>query len=146
MSPEYFIIPIVMGQASSIIESLKTGIILFDFTLLAFIIFMFYTSDIDYLRDIYISWSEHNKKSIVISNEANARTNKFKAIMFFLTKKNDTVYRLKEDADFDWDNENETRSAYLVEQRKEFKLTDEIRGVIKSGKKEKYRSANIVIL
>ena len=95
MSPEYFIIPIVMGQASSIIESLKTGIILFDFTLLAFIIFMFYTSDIDYLRDIYISWSEHNKKSIVISNEANARTNKFKAIMFFLTKKNDTVYRLK---------------------------------------------------
>jgi hypothetical protein len=141
MSPEYFIIPIVMGQASSIIESLKTGIILFDFTLLAFIIFMFYTSDIDYLRDIYIRWSEHNKKSIVISNEANARTNKFKAIMFFLTKKNETVYRLKEDAEFCWDNENETRSAYLVEQYKEFKLTDEIRGVIKSGKKEKQRSA-----
>ena len=33
-----------------------------------FIIFMFYTSDIDYLRDIYIRWSEHNKKSIVIFN------------------------------------------------------------------------------
>ena len=40
MSPEYFIIPIVMGQASSIIESLKTGIILFDFTLLAFYIYI----------------------------------------------------------------------------------------------------------
>ena len=140
MSPEYFIIPIIMGQASSIIESLKTGIILFDFTILAFFIFMFYNSDIDYLRDMYLRWREHNKKSIIISNEAHARTNKFKAIMYYLTKKNDTVYRLKEDAGFDWDNENETRSAYLVEQHKEFKLTDEIQGVIKSGKKEKHRS------
>lgn len=141
MSPEYFIIPIIMGQASSIIEALKTGIILFDLTLLAFFIFMFYNWDIDYLRDMYLRWREHNKKSIIISNEAKARTNKFKAIMYYLTKKNETVYRLKEDADFDWDHENETRSAYLVEQHKEFKLTDNICGVIIKAVKEKHRSA-----
>ena len=141
MTPDYFIIPIIMGQASSIIEALKTGIIFFDMALLGFLIFLFYNTDKDYVKDIYKRWSEHNKKSIVISTEVNARSIKFKAIMFYLTKKNDTVYRLKEDAEIDWENDKETRSGYLVEQRKEFKLTEDIRGHIISGMKEKHRGA-----
>jgi hypothetical protein len=32
MSPEYFVIPLIMNQATSIIETLKTGIIIFDFS------------------------------------------------------------------------------------------------------------------
>jgi len=40
MSPEYFIIPIIMGQAANIIDSLNIRIILFDFTLLAFYIYI----------------------------------------------------------------------------------------------------------
>jgi len=141
MSPDFFIIPIIMGQASSIIESLKTGIIFFDIALLGLLIFLFYNTDKDHLRDIYKQWSDHNKKSIVISTEVNARSNKFKAIMFYLTQKNDTVYRLKEDAEIDWENDKEIKSGYLVEQRKEFKLTEDIRGHIVSGMKEKHRGA-----
>jgi hypothetical protein len=141
MSPDYFIIPIIMGQASSIIEALKTGIIFFDMALLGFLIFLFYNTDKDYMKDIYRRWSEHNKKSIVISTEVNARSIKFKAIMFYLTKKNETVYRLKEDAEMDWENDKEIRSGYLVEQRKEFKLTEDISGHIISGMKEKHRGA-----
>jgi ATP-dependent 26S proteasome regulatory subunit len=141
MTPDFFIIPIIMGQASSIIESLKTGIIFFDLAFLGLLIFLFYNTDKDHLRDIYKQWSDHNKKSIVISTEVNARSIKFKAIMFYLTQKNDTVYRLKEDAEIDWENDKETRSGYLVEQRKEFKLTEDIRGHIVSGMKEKHRGA-----
>ena len=141
MSPEYFIIPIIMGQASSIIEALKTGFLFFDMALLGFLVFLFYNTDKEYIKDLYKRWSEHNKKSIVISTEVNARSIKFKAIMFYLTKKNDTVYRLKEDAEIDWENDKETRSGYLVEQRKEFKLTEDIRGHIVSGMKEKHRGA-----
>ena len=141
MSPEYFIIPIIMGQASSIIEALKTGFLFFDMALLGFLVFLFYNTDKEYIRDVYKRWSENNKKSIVISTEVNARSIKFKAIMFYLTKKNDTVYRLKEDAEIDWENDKETRSGYLVEQRKEFKLTEDIRGHIVSGMKEKHRGA-----
>jgi len=141
MSPDFFIIPIIMGQASSIIESLKTGIIFFDIALLGLLIFLFYNTDKDHLRDIYKQWSDHNKKSIVISTEVNARSIKFKAIMFYLTQKNDTVYRLKEDAEIDWENDKEIKSGYLVEQRKEFKLTEDIRGHIVSGMKEKHRGA-----
>jgi ATP-dependent 26S proteasome regulatory subunit len=141
MSPEYFIIPIIMGQASNIIESLKTGILFFDMTFLALLIFLFYNTDSEYVKDIYRRWREHSKKSIVISTEVNARSIKFKAIMFYLTRKNETVYRLKEDAEIDWENDKETRSGYLVEQRKEFKLTEDIKGHITSGMKEKHRGA-----
>lgn len=141
MTPDYFIIPIIMGQASSIIEALKTGIIFFDMALLGFLIFLFYNTDKDYMKDVYRRWSEHNKKSIIISTEVNNRSIKFKAIMFYLTKKNETVYRLKEDAEMDWENDKEIRSGYLVEQRKEFKLTEDIRGHIISGMKEKHRGA-----
>jgi hypothetical protein len=141
MSPDFFIIPIIMGQASSIIEALKTGIIFVDMAFLGFFIFLFYNTDKDYVKDIYRRWSEHNKKSIVISTEVNNRSIKFKAIMFYLTQKNETVYRLKEDAEIDWDTDKETRSGYLVEQRKEFKLTEDIRGHIISGMKEKHRNA-----
>lgn len=141
MSPDYFIIPIIMGQASGIIESLKTGIIFLDMAFLAFFIFLFYNTDKEYLAELSRRWSDHNKKSIVISTEPNARSIKFKAIMFFLAKKNETVYRLKEDLEFDWDNGSEKYSGYLVEQSKEFKLTHQIRGRIINGMKEKHRHA-----
>lgn len=141
MSPEYFIIPIIMGQASSIIEALKTGILFFDMALLGFLVFLFYNTDKEYLNELYRRWSDHNKKSIVISTEPNARSIKFKAIMFFLAKKNDSVYRLKEDMEFDWDNGSEKYNGYLVEQRKEFKLTEQISGRIINGTKEKHRGA-----
>jgi hypothetical protein len=141
MSPEYFIIPIIMGQASSIIESLKTGILFFDMALLGFLVFLFYNTDKEYLTELYRRWNDHNKKAIVISTEPNARSIKFKAIMFFLAKKNETVYRLKEDLEFDWDNGSEKYNGYLVEQRKEFQLTAEIRGRIINGTKEKHRGA-----
>ena len=141
MSPDFFIVPIIMGQASSIIEALKTGIIFVDMAFLGLLIFLFYNTDKDYVKDIYKRWSEHNKKSIVISTEVNNRSIKFKAIMFYLTQKNETVYRLKEDAEIDWETDKEKRSGYLVEQRKEFKLTEDIRGHIISGMKEKHRNA-----
>lgn len=141
MSPEYFIIPIIMGQASSIIESIKTGVIFFDMALLGFLVFLFYNTDKEYMKDLYKRWSEHNKKSIVISTEVNARSIKFKAVMFYLTQKNVTVYRLKEDTEMDWDNDKEKSSGYLVEQRKEFQLTKDIRGHMVSGMKEKHRGA-----
>ena len=145
MSPDYFIIPIVMGQASSIIESLKTGVILFDLAFMGFLIFLFYNTDKEYMRDLYQRWCDHNKKTIVISTEVNARSIKFKAIMHYLTQANPTIYRLKEDFEFDYDDK-ENHSGYLVEQSKEFRLTKDIRGFIISGMKEKHRNAQFTEL
>jgi ATP-dependent 26S proteasome regulatory subunit len=143
MSPDYFVIPIIMGQASSIIESLKTGIIFFDMALLGFLILLFYNTDKEYLQALYRHCREHNKKSIVISTEVQSRSVKFKAIMFFLTQQNESIYRLKEDRDYTWDDDDREKqhSTYLVEQLKEFKLTEEIQGRMVNDTREKHRHA-----
>jgi len=148
MSPEYFVIPLIMNQATSIINTIKTGIIIFDFLILLIFIFMFYMADINYVKKYYNSWNENRKNSIVICNEQRTRSIRFRAIMHFLAKQNDTVYRIREDTVFDWDD-LEKRSEYLVDQLKEFKLTDTIYGKIKNEEKEKVRnpdSNNTVVI
>ena len=139
MSPEYFVIPLIMNQATSIIETLKTGIIIFDFSILLIFIFMFYMTDLNYIKRYYYSWNENRKNSIVICNEQRSRSIRFRAIMHFLAKQNESVYRIREDTEFDWDD-LEKRSEYLVDQMKEFKLTDTIYGKIKNEEKEKVRN------
>lgn len=142
MSPEYFIIPIIMGQATSIIQALKTGIVLFDISLLVFLMFLFYNVDMDYIKDFYKRWGEEHKKSIVISSEIKLRSIRFRAIMHYLTQPNASIYRLKEDMEYDWEAEEEKRSEYLVDQNKHFKLTDDISGSIRNITKEKTRFGN----
>jgi chaperone BCS1 len=59
--------------------------------------------------------------------------------MHFLAKQNESVYRIREDTEFDWDD-LEKRSEYLVDQLKEFKLTDTIYGKIKNEEKDKVKN------
>jgi hypothetical protein len=139
MSPEYFVIPLIMNQATSIINTLKTGIIIFDFSILLIFLFMFYTADVNYIKKYYYSWNENRKNSIVICNEQRKRSIRFRAIMHFLAKQNESVYRIREDTEFDWDD-LEKRSEYLVDQLKEFKLTDTIYGKIKNEEKDKVKN------
>ena len=83
-------------------------------------------------------WTDVNKSSIVISTEKKNRSVKFRAIMHYLAKNNASVYKLKEDTDFNWDD-IETRSEYLVDQYREFKLTEDIYGQIRNEHREKGR-------
>ena len=129
MSPEYFIISLIMGQASGIIESLKTGIILFDITVLSLFVFLFYNTDKEYIKEFYRRFTEHNKKSIVISTELNSRSTKFKAIMFFLANRNETVYRLKEDLEFDIDFISNLIKEHQDEPNKTQKNIDDIKSL-----------------
>ena len=148
MSPEYFVIPLIMGQASGIIEAMKTGIIMFDFSLLVFLLFLFYTTEPEYVKKYLLRWNENKKNSVVIRTESRTRSIRFRAIMHFLAKKSSTIYRIKEDTEFDWDD-IEKRSEYLVDQVQEFKITDHIYGKIKNEEKEKNRnidSTNVVLV
>ena len=139
MSPEYFIIPVIMGQAAGIIEAIKTGVMLLDCGILLFCLFLFYNTDVEYVKTFYKHyWADANKSSIVISTEKKNRSVKFRAIMHYLAKNNASVYKLKEDTDFNWDD-IETRSEYLVDQYKEFKLTEDIYGQIRNEHREKGR-------
>ena len=139
MSPDYFVIPLIMNQATSIINTMKTGVIIFDFAVLLFFLFMFYTADINYIRRYYILWNDNKKSSIVISTNNENRTIRFRAIMHYITTKNNNIYRIREDAEFDWEDV-EKRSQYLIDQLKDFKLDENIYGKIRREEREKNRN------
>jgi ATP-dependent 26S proteasome regulatory subunit len=130
-----------MGQATSVISALKTGVLLLDFLILIFFLFMFYNVNTSYMKKIYMQWTNGQKNSIVICSEMKTRSIKFRAIMHYLAKTNETIFRLREDAEFDWDD-IEKRSGYMVDQNKEFKITDQIYGKIRNEDKEKLKNGD----
>jgi hypothetical protein len=84
-----------------------------------------------------------DKQTIVLTATDNNRSIKFRAIMHYLAKLNKTIYKIKEVSESTWDDngcrEIEKLSEYLVDQSKEFILTDNIYGIITNYSKEKHR-------
>ena len=142
MSPEYFIIPIIIKQATSIFELIKTDVVVIDCLLMFIFIFLAYNTKKEQLniKSFLKFWNEGKVNSITISTELNHRTIKFRAIMHYLGKQNNSIFSLKEDTEFDWDD-NEKTSSFIVDQYKEFKLTNDIFGKIRNEQKEKNRNA-----
>ena len=147
MSPDYFVIPMIMKQSTDFVERMKTDIIWID--CFVFICFIFLVSNTDKKRfnTFCMKWIESKlsgkMNSIIISTETKQRTIKFRALMHYLAKcNNETIFQLKEDPDFDWDDV-EKRSFYLVDQHKEFKITDDIYGKIRDEQKEKSKNQQV---
>lgn len=147
MNPDYFIIPLVMGQVTSIITALKTGYILIDICLFALLYLLYNSVNI---RDIKcrlmtIHCRSKNKQTIVLTAMENHRSVKIRAIMHYLAKMNKTIYKIKEVSETSWYDDDNGRekeavlSEYLVDQSKEFMLTDNIQGSITINTKEKNR-------
>jgi hypothetical protein len=144
MNPEMFIVPLIMGHVASIIASLKTGYIIFDCCIFALIFFLYYNVNTRNIKRQLLTLIKKpaNKQSIVLTATEKTRSIKFRAIMHHLSKLHDTIYKIKEVYEDDWDydgNKVETMSEYLVDQSKEFKLTNDIYGIITNSSKEKHR-------
>src|SRR6056300_1592676 len=141
MSPEYLILPIIMKQVTGVFELIKTDNVLIDCFLIFIFIILAYNTKKEQLniKSFLKYWNEGKVNSITISTELNHRTIKFRAIMHYLGKQNNSIFGLKEDTEFDWDD-NEKQTAYMVDQYKEFKLTDNISGKIRNDQKEKQRN------
>ena len=147
MNPEYFLIPLLMGQAAGIIESIKTGVVVIDFLILIGIVVCFYSKNqMRFLKQKMLAAFKQNKNSIVISSEHTHRSLKFRALMYHLTQLNPSIYQLREDNMFEWDEGDdkvsEKRSEYLVDQTDQFQLTPDIMGIIRNETKERTRMAN----
>jgi hypothetical protein len=144
MNPEMFIIPLVMGHVASIIASLKTGYIIYDCCIFAVIYFLYYNVNARNIKTKLLTLLKkpHNKQSVILTATERKRSMKFRAIMHHLAKLNDSIYKIKEVHECDWDDDGkefETTSEYLVDQSKEFKLTHDIYGIITNNSKEKHR-------
>ena len=148
MTPEYFIIPMLMNQFTNIVHQFKTDIYILDCFIIITCIIIIFTIDFtqvkqDITRKIRNYMRHGTENSIIISCEGNKRSIKFRAIMFYISKlKDSSIYCLKENTDFTWGEEIdiEKNSEYMVDQIKTFKLDNDIYGYIKDEKKEKRRA------
>jgi len=146
MNPEFFIVPLIMGQVSYIITALKTGNILFDCCICGLLYLLYVNRRIIKRRLLSLSTYISNKQTVVLMTFEKKRSLKFRAIMHHISNSNKTIYKVKEICDISWDDDDETVkekfSEYQIDQSKEFSITDNIFGVITNNSKERYRGFN----
>jgi len=145
MSPEYFLIPIIMSQTSNIISKINTGIFLLDCAIIMIIVLSSLMIDFSLLKHKlsayvhkYLSKTHSNKIIMVRTN--GKQSNKFRAVMYYISKLNDkSIYCLKEFSDYTWDDNDNTiekHSEYSIEQPTPFTLDKDIYGILTIENKE----------
>ena len=141
MTPDYFIIPMIMKSMSSI--DLNTGIYMLDVLLLGFLLLTLFTIDLervkpeitDYFQNMF-SRMRKEHKSIVLTCDEKTTSIKYRAVMYYITQiENATIIGLKEKTDFKLhyidDQATELKSEYSINQAHEFVLDEDIYGLIK---------------
>ena len=134
MVPEYILYPIIMGQVTNIINSIKSSHIFIDiFIYLSIYLLFILFKHIDYnmiKNKIYIFLNIKKKKSTIIleSYENKKLSFKFRAIMNHLVKCNKNIYKIREIIGNNNNRDNEDE--YMVDQSKPFNITTEIIGLI----------------
>ena len=151
LTPEYFLIPIIMNQMSNI--SFKTGVIILDCFIVLLVLTLFLVVDLKpikyYIRDklqIFISTKTDNL--IIITSDEKFKSLKYRALMYYISKlkQNKTIYCLKENVvymnDFDTDTRVEKISEYAIDQTNKFALDNDIYGTFLMERKEKSAEYN----
>lgn len=145
LNPEYFIVPLIMGHVSHIITALKSGYIIVDICLFGLLYLLYYSVNGRDLKRRLLSMMKCNshKQTVVLIATEQKRSIKFRSIMYYLSKRNHSIYKVREINEVSWNDEEccptEKYSEYLVDQSKEFMLTDKIYGMITNNSKEKHR-------
>ena len=146
MTPEYFIIPFIMTQVNNILKNLNTGIYLLDCLLLLFLVITIFVIDFKSIKGHVRNYIDnlYNIKqlvpTIILSKTNNLQSTKFKSIMYFASNlANSSIYSLEEYFITGWDrndNKTEKESGYIVNQKNEFKLDDDIYGILNNTTEE----------
>ena len=146
MTPEYFIIPFIITQVNNIFKNLNTGIYLLDSLLLLFLIIFIFVIDFKSIKGHVRNYIDnlYNKQqlipTIILVKTNNLQSTKFKSIMYFASNiVNSSIYCLEEYFITGWDrndNKIEKESGYIINQKKEFKLDDDIYGILNNMTEE----------
>lgn len=145
MNPDYFMIPLIMGQVSHIVAALKTGYVIMDCCLFALLYLLYKNVDARTLKQQFYTLIRRNnkKQTVVLMSSEDKRSVKFRALMLYLSKRKETIYKIREVVESAWDDDEQQRveqtSEYIVDQSKEFMLTPGIFGSITNNSKEKMR-------
>ena len=138
ISPEYYLIPLVMKELTGVLEYFKTGYLFLDMLLLGILGILFYNNFLDVhaingrvVRKITAMFNRKTKYAISMSGTETARSGRsfrFRAVMHHLRtdKKNNTLRSLQEVTDYGrWSDEDQAKdqiSEYLVNQAEVFIL------------------------
>lgn len=152
LTPEYLLYPIIANTMNQVIN-FRTGYIVFDFILIGIIMILLYSVDGNTIKKMvktlyrkHIMTNYIKNKIILVNETTKERSYKFRAIMHYMARnRNKTVYSIKEVSHFGWDNDDQQRelsSEYIVDQEREFTLSDNIYGSIIVEEKEKIRKHN----
>ena len=145
MNPDYFLIPLIMGQISHIVTALKTGYVLMDCCLFALLYLLYKNVDARTLKQHFYTVVRRNnkKQTVVLMSSEDKRSIKFRALMHYLAGQQQSIYKIREVYEDAWDDEGQQKiektSEYIVDQSKEFILTPGIFGMITNNSKEKMR-------
>ena len=150
MQPEYFIVPLIIGQVSNIIAKLNTGNCFIDI-FLPIICFILYRTV--YIKDVFIYLQKKlgktkNKYTVVIqSSKCNAEEEecsvKFRAVMHYLSSKVKTVYKVKEIYKTEYSGDGITKeceSGYIIDQSAEIQILDDLFGIAVTETREQNRT------
>lgn len=148
MSPEYFLIPMLMNQFNNIVTNFTTNIYILDCIILSVIVSVIVTIDFSQVKHDITHKLRHYIKnrtetSIVMISDSSRSSTRIKAIMYYISKlKEKSIYCLREKTEFIWNEDNDTKneqSEYIIDQTKEFKLDEDVYGIIKEEHKEVVR-------
>jgi len=146
---EMLILPVLMTQATHLMNALKTNWVIVDLCVFAAIFMVYIMMDTetmaDLLKHVYTRYTMRNQITLVY--EKNAMSTKFRAVMHFIAKHNKHVQMLKEVAIWqygDHDEETET-SDYVVDQRIPFILDDGLMAYIEVIREETQRGTMVEI-
>lgn len=145
MNFEYMIYPIVFSYLNNIKE---TGSY-YDYASIIFIFILYKLSNsrsITIIQNILDEYLYYNKYTIEFTSEEKNYSLRYKALMHFLSyQKNESIFKIKELSKFGWDSLDEFKELnnwYQVDQKKEFKISENIYGKVFIKQTEKHSHNN----
>ena len=143
MTPEYFLIPIIITQVNQFIAFMNTGNVIVD-GLLFIISYLVYknVNFISFIHKIREKLRLKTRNTIILTSESNEQTVNLKAVMHYITTHSKSVHTLLEVTSrrvryHDDDDENEVLGSYIVDQIDEFIIHNNISGRLQQYSKKK---------
>ena len=150
MNPEYFIIPLIMGQVGHIINKFNTGNCFIDVFMILGCFMLYKSTNINHVRKYLhrLLCKSKNKNTVIIqstkcnSDEEECST-KFKSVMHHINMNVRSVYKVRELQKNSWHGDDDLNmnieSDYIADQSAEIKIKDDLFCVVETDVQERNR-------
>ena len=137
MTPEYFLIPIIITQVNQVISIMNTGNVIVDGLL--FIIFYLMYKNVNFILCLHKLREKLRLKTIntiILTSECNEQTVNLKAVIYFITtycKNAHTIREVIPRSVYYDETSNEVNGSYIIDQTEEFIIHNNISGILRKN-------------